>query len=255
MSTFAYRLKSMKIGDIPDDGTMATVLNQLFHTYKGTVSLIGDAPTSFDVMSEELDDPEASFAKKGKYVLKFSLFVKDNETKLIFLGGQIVNGWWEAPNTAPIIEKSVQLITQSNYIIQMPRVSFVAVESDEFKEDGVGLIEVTGTILPPAGAGVKSRRSRQYQNPTVSAGNAQNITVANAALAGTATAFVGTIVSQQWSCISKPVAAADPTIATPAALNTNVTGLVNGVYRFQLAAKDENDFESKATVMVTVALP
>jgi hypothetical protein len=55
-----------------------------------------------------------------------------------------------------------------------------------------------------------------------------------------------------WTCVLKPVAAAQPGITTPAEFATAITGLVNGVYKFQLAVMDSNGFENTATVTVTV---
>jgi hypothetical protein len=257
MSTkqISYSLLSIKDGEIPDEGTMSTVLVQRATTYKGTASLKEDAPTVFDVESEELDDPEDSFTKRGKRTLAFSTFDYSPDQLVAYKGGEIAaDGAWEEPDQTPEIERSFQVLAKTGTLIEIPRGKLRAVFNDEMKQDGVALLEISVTVLKPIGPGVKALRISQYQKPVVNAGNSQNITIATATITGTATAYRGGIASQLWSCILKPVAAADPGITTPSALSTGLTGLVTGVYKFQLDVKDENGFENKATVTITVAL-
>ncbi|MBX2925309.1 MAG: T9SS type A sorting domain-containing protein [Chitinophagaceae bacterium] len=59
----------------------------------------------------------------------------------------------------------------------------------------------------------------------------------------------GTIVSYQWTMVSGP---AEASIVSPENVSTTVTGLVAGVYEFQLEVKDDNEKSAIATVTVTV---
>lgn len=90
--------------------------------------------------------------------------------------------------------------------------------------------------------------------PTVSAGPNLTVFLGNVlTLSGTATGNGGaTITSTTWSCTSRPAGAAAPTIASPSSLMTNVTGLVPGVYTFQLSATDSNSNSNSATTTVAV---
>ena len=87
--------------------------------------------------------------------------------------------------------------------------------------------------------------------PTANAGTDQTITlpVNSVTLTGSGTDADGTIVSYQWSEISGP---AGSTITTPNLPNTNITGLVQGVYQFQLTVTDNNGGTGTASVQVTV---
>ncbi|HRP56085.1 PKD domain-containing protein, partial [Agriterribacter sp.] len=88
--------------------------------------------------------------------------------------------------------------------------------------------------------------------PVANAGSAQTITlpVSNVNLDGTkSTAPSGTITSYQWTKLSGP---SSGTIASPAASSTLVSGLVEGVYTFQLKITDNNGGTSTATVNITV---
>jgi len=86
---------------------------------------------------------------------------------------------------------------------------------------------------------------------TVSAGANQTITLPtnSVTLTGTASEVNGTIKSYAWSQISGPSTA---TITTAGQAQTTVTGLVQGVYRFQLLVTDALGTTATATVQVTV---
>jgi hypothetical protein len=86
---------------------------------------------------------------------------------------------------------------------------------------------------------------------TVSAGANQTITLPtnSVTLTGTASEVNGTIASYAWSQLSGPSTA---TITTAGQAQTTVTGLVQGVYRFQLLVTDALGTTAIATVQVTV---
>lgn len=88
--------------------------------------------------------------------------------------------------------------------------------------------------------------------PTVSAGSDTATSTATTALTGTASATSPkTIVSQQWTQVSGPNVAG---FSTPNALTTNATGLVTGVYVFQLAVLDSDGIAKSATVKITATI-
>ncbi|MBS1659486.1 MAG: hypothetical protein JST68_00400, partial [Bacteroidetes bacterium] len=89
------------------------------------------------------------------------------------------------------------------------------------------------------------------QPPTASAGSDQTITLPtnSVTLVGTAAEVGGSILSTNWTQVSGPSAA---TFSTTSLLTTKVSGLVQGVYVFQLAAKDILGITVTSTVKVTV---
>ncbi|RTL56302.1 MAG: hypothetical protein EKK37_17685 [Sphingobacteriales bacterium] len=89
------------------------------------------------------------------------------------------------------------------------------------------------------------------QPPKANAGTDKIITLPtnSVTLIGSGTASGGTIVSYQWTKISGP---AQFTIGTPNAASTTVTGLVQGIYGFQLKVTDNGGLSGLATVLVTV---
>jgi len=92
------------------------------------------------------------------------------------------------------------------------------------------------------------------QPPVVNAGANQVIQLptSTVALTGTGTDASGTITNYSWSQVSGP---APSTITTPASASTTITGLVQGVYVFQLLATDNLNNAGSATVQVTVSSP
>jgi len=248
-------VKSIKHGPIPDDGTMGDVLTQLGYTYKDSASLKEAAPTIFNVQVEEQDDPVQQFATKNAQTLAFGLIDYTPETIAAVKGGSVVNGAWNAPNNAPTIEEAYQVITQTGMLIEIPRGNVVGIINADLKKGAVALLDVTVTPLKPNAVGVPPVMISKYQPPVVDAGDDQpGIVAAIANLAGTATAYRGDIVSKVWTCKSKPAGAAAPGITTPAALNTGLTGLEDGVYVFTLTVTDENDFTNSDDTTITVAL-
>ncbi|WP_394801695.1 PKD domain-containing protein, partial [Rhodoflexus caldus] len=87
--------------------------------------------------------------------------------------------------------------------------------------------------------------------PVVSAGTAQSITLPtnSATLTGSASDPDGSIASVRWTQVSGPNTAA---IATPANVQTSVSGLVQGTYVFRLTATDNAGATASADVNVTV---
>lgn len=113
--------------------------------------------------------------------------------------------------------------------------------------DGTVFTATTSFVVPPTVYVPPSSA------PTVNAGVDQTITrpASTVSLTGTAKPNGGrTISSTLWTMVSGPNA---PTITTPAALSTTVTGLVQGTYEFRLRAIDSGGSSGSDRMIVTVA--
>jgi major membrane immunogen (membrane-anchored lipoprotein) len=88
------------------------------------------------------------------------------------------------------------------------------------------------------------------QYPTASAGPDKTITLPenSLTLSGSGNDFDGTIASYLWTKISGPAA----TITTASSAATNVTGLLQGTYQFELKVIDDKGATGKDTVQVSV---
>ena len=87
--------------------------------------------------------------------------------------------------------------------------------------------------------------------PTANAGTDQSITLPTntVSLTGSGTDADGTISSYNWTKISGPSAG---TITNATSASTTVTGLVQGVYQFELKVTDNNGATAVDTVQITV---
>ncbi|MBS1509716.1 MAG: right-handed parallel beta-helix repeat-containing protein [Bacteroidetes bacterium] len=88
--------------------------------------------------------------------------------------------------------------------------------------------------------------------PVVNAGPDQTLTLPNNSinLAGSATDADGSVISYSWSIIAGPIGGG--TITNPTSPATTVTGLVAGIYKFELTAADNNGALGKDTMQLTV---
>ncbi|HLA60210.1 MAG TPA: PKD domain-containing protein, partial [Puia sp.] len=89
------------------------------------------------------------------------------------------------------------------------------------------------------------------QPPVANAGADQTIQLPTStiSLTGTGTDTDGTIASYAWTKQSGP---AGGTITTPAAANTNITGLTQGVYIFTLTTTDDKGAKTSDNIQITV---
>ena len=89
------------------------------------------------------------------------------------------------------------------------------------------------------------------QAPTANAGLDANITLPTntSALSGSGTDTDGSITAYQWTKITGPLAG---NVTTPTAAVTSATGLVEGVYRFELRVTDNNGATDRDTMQITV---
>ena len=107
-------------------------------------------------------------------------------------------------------------------------------------DGGSGSDELTVTVLPSA----------ELQAPVVSAGNDQTIGLpeTTAELQGSASDADGNIVSVKWTQVSGPAV----TIVSPNTYLTEVTGLTQGTFEFDLEATDNDGLTGNDRVKITV---
>jgi alpha-tubulin suppressor-like RCC1 family protein len=141
------------------------------------------------------------------------------------------------PNTAAITTPGALPTTVTGLVAGIYAFSLTATDNNGLSNSALVTVIVNPTASVP---------------PTVSAGSDQSIILpaSTATLTGTATANGGaTIASTIWIQTSGPNVA---TIAVSANLSTGISGLVQGIYTFQLSATDNNGLTDAATVTITV---
>lgn len=111
------------------------------------------------------------------------------------------------------------------------------------------------TLNPYASAVLIKTATIQNVSPFANAGKDSVISLpqSNFLLVGSGNDSDGTISSYSWKQISGPLS---DTIFTPNASSTSITGLVQGVYQFELSVTDNNGAVGKDTMTLTVnAMP
>jgi len=250
----SFGLKSLKIGDIPDDGTMSTMLAPVGLTYQDSASLKEADAAVTDVFAEEEDFPVETFEVLGQTLLAWSIMDYTPATLAEVKGGAVVNGAWQAPASIVHIEKAVQIITKKDLLIEIPRLRLRAVINMAMKKKGIDLIDIKAPVLQPNNAVVAPISISKYAAPVVDAGNDASVAIAvhEAALTGTATPYRGT-ATYAWTQKSKPVGGSDVNFSTPDALETNALNLeALGDYVFTLTVTDSNGYIASDDVTITI---
>jgi hypothetical protein len=156
---YTIGLSSIQIGDIAADGGMGTDLAALGLTYQDTCKFTQEDPETTDLYAEEVDDPVFSISRGGKTTFAFSIMNPELTTLQSLLGGTVTgtgdSAKWNAPDTIPMIEKSVKITPQQGLAFEIPRLKIVAKINSEFSKKGLLLIEVAGTVLQPTKSGAK----------------------------------------------------------------------------------------------------
>lgn len=151
MGKVTIGLSKIEIGAIAVDGGMGTSLASLGYTYKDSCSLVTADPETTEHYSEEKDDPVASSDKGGKTTLSFQVMDPDVDVLAILLGGtaDTTAGTWAAPDSIPVIEKSVKVTPTQGLYFEFPRMKLTAKINANFSKSGILLIDVVGTVLTP----------------------------------------------------------------------------------------------------------
>jgi alpha-tubulin suppressor-like RCC1 family protein len=156
--------------------------------------------------------------------------------------GTIVSYQWfyvSGPATYTIVSPTQAQTVLNNLVQGTYRFALKVTDNAGGTANDTLTVTVNAAIPPP------------NQLPVASAGPARVITLPtnSTSLAGSGTDADGTIVSYKWSFVSGPGAY---TIVSPTSAQTNVNGLQQGVYRFELMVTDNNGGVGRDTVTVTV---
>ena len=161
MAKKAIGLKTLKMGEIEADGGMSLTLTQIGATVKDTASLTTTEGTKTDFEIEEEDSPYFSIeSTPGKKVLAWSIYDVDLDTLARFWGGVVnaaaggVGRSWDMPDSLPVIERSIEIVTKDDWTLKIPRVSLTAHLQWNLQKTKLAQVDLSGTILTPTKAGV-----------------------------------------------------------------------------------------------------
>ena len=167
---YTLGLSKIEIGDIAEGGGMGTTLEQLGYTLQDSCSMTQEDPQTTEFLAEEVDDPVISIDRAGKTTFNFSVMNPDPTVLQKLLGGEVTGtgdaAVWNAPNTMPVIEKSVKITPKQGLVFSIPRMKLVAKINGQFSRSNVFVIEVVGTVLVPTDGTTAKMSAKKLENPT-----------------------------------------------------------------------------------------
>lgn len=155
--TRSIGLQHIKLGDIPEDGGMATTLKSWGVTYKGTATFVTEDGEETLHECEEDNDPIEIEETPGKTILSWTTVDIDPLVLKDVFGGEVVDGKWKAPRgvRTTTTEHSVEFLTKRDIVMQAARMQVKSKFNWDLGKAGIAKIEHKATILTPKKAGLE----------------------------------------------------------------------------------------------------
>lgn len=152
-------LEAVFIGDIPVDGGVATVFEEVGETARDSASFTSTEVTTTDIFVEESDDPIISTnTGGGTFNVAWTSLDVAPEKLVKTLGGTVTgtgaNTMWNAPNMVPTIYKSVRMVAPGGYEVTAARVKLNVVVTFNFQRSNPAQITYSGVVMTPTKVGV-----------------------------------------------------------------------------------------------------
>lgn len=163
MGKYKLGLEYIKLGDVAADGDMGTVLAEVGDTVAGTAVLTTEEAQITDFKIEESDSPVESIKTDAdSMTFNWSTYANDAATLQKMFGGTIVPAnsgagtgeIWEAPDSIPEIEQSIEMKWRQGGTLRVARAKITAALNMSFKRDALSQIDITAKVLKPTKAGV-----------------------------------------------------------------------------------------------------
>lgn len=146
-----FGTSSVEVAPIKPDGSMPleTAFTELCKTYKNSVEIVDQDPTTTEEYSDQSTEPIAAFVEAGKTEGKFSGYEYAPETLTKLLGGTVVdNEWMEGDNMGQ--EVALRFKTDSGHQISYPKVKLFGKKNLKLQKNAIALIDCTFTPLSKA---------------------------------------------------------------------------------------------------------
>jgi hypothetical protein len=156
MPKYSIGLTSIKLGAIAGDGGMGTTLVALGNTVSDTCVLATEEGQTAEFKIEEQDDPVYTVqSEKGKTTLTWSCYDIDADILQAYFGGTVAAGppkVWSAPDSVPIIEKSIEIVPKNGGKIEIVRAQIIAKLNWALNKQRLAQIDFVATVLAPTKA-------------------------------------------------------------------------------------------------------
>jgi hypothetical protein len=148
--SYTYGLTKIEIADILGDGGPGTSFTQIGYTNPGTTKFTTDKGTANEKRCEELATPLVSIPGDQTITVDTQVIINGADVMATFLGGTSVAGVWSAPDSQPVIEKTVKITPLAGMTFQINRASIEGGLNGAFAKDGdLFCVDVSFTVLQP----------------------------------------------------------------------------------------------------------
>ncbi len=160
MAKKSIGLESLKMGAIAADGGMGTALTQISATVSDSAALTTEEGSTTDFNIEESDAPFFSIQSSAqKQTLGWSSYDVDLDTMVRFYGGVVATAAdgkvsWDMPDTLPVLERSIEIVTKDGWKINIPRASITTKMQWNLQKTKLAQLDMTAVLLAPTKAGV-----------------------------------------------------------------------------------------------------
>ena len=148
MANYILGVKTVKYGTPAVDGGMATLLDKQVAPYKESVTFEDEEGEVVKHFFEGARYPFLTVYSAAGTTFKFSIPM-DNDSLKEWMGGEIVKGQWQAPRGNFQATKSLELMTEFDIPISIPKATCYGVRRFGQKTTDISLIEISAIVELP----------------------------------------------------------------------------------------------------------
>ena len=148
MANYILGVKTVKYGTPTADSGMATQLNKQVAPYKESVTFEDEEGEVVKHFSEGARYPFLTIYSAAGTTFKFSVPM-DNDSLKEWMGGEIVSGQWQVPRGNFQATKSLELMTEFDIPISIPKATCYGVRRFGQKTTDISLIEISAIVELP----------------------------------------------------------------------------------------------------------
>ena len=148
MANYILGVKTVKYGTPAADGGMATLLDKQVAPYKESVTFEDEEGEVVKHFFEGARYPFLTVYSAAGTTFKFSVPM-DNDSLKEWMGGEIVKGQWQAPRGNFQAAKSLELMTEFDIPISIPKATCYGVRRFGQKTTDISLIEISAIVELP----------------------------------------------------------------------------------------------------------
>lgn len=148
MSKYILGAKLVKHGTPAADGGMSTTLDKQFKPYRESVTMEDEEGELVKHYLQGERYPFLTIYNAAGTTFKFSV-VMDNENLKEWMGGEIVKGQWKAPRGNYQTTRSLEIMTEFDVPIIIPKATCYGVRKFGSKTTDVSLIEINAVVELP----------------------------------------------------------------------------------------------------------